>query len=92
MNKKKCPFCSSKSCIKKGKRNKHQRWQCKICKKKFQANQKVIPSKEGLFCLYVFSKQTLSELAQTYNLKTKTLQKLFDLIKILENILQKILN
>lgn len=82
MNKKKCPFCSSKSCIKKGKRNKHQRWQCKICKKKFQSNQKRLPSKEELFCLYVFSKQTLSELAQTYHIETKNIQSSFDLIKI----------
>lgn len=82
MNKKKCPFCSSKKCIKKGKQDNHQRWQCKNCKKKFQANKKVLPSKEELFCLYVFSKQTLSELSQSYNLKTKTLQKSFDLIKI----------
>lgn len=82
MNKKKCPFCSSRNCIKKGKRNKHQRWLCKNCNKKFQANQKIIPSKEELFCKYVFSKQTLSELAQTYHIETKKIQLMFDLIKI----------
>jgi hypothetical protein len=78
MNKKKCPFCNSNKCIKKGKRDGHQRWQCKSCKKKFQANKKVLPAKEELFCLYSFSKQTLSELSQEYHLGTKTIQSFFD--------------
>lgn len=82
MNKKKCPFCSGSNCIKKGKRNGHQRWQCKACKKKFQANKKVLPDKEELFCLYVFNKQTLTELSQRYYLKTKTIQAMFDEINI----------
>jgi len=78
MNKKKCPFCNNNKCVKKGFQQGHQRWQCKNCKKKFQANKKVLPGKEELFCLYTFSKQTLSELSQEYNLKTKTIQNLFD--------------
>jgi hypothetical protein len=82
MNNKKCPFCHNINCIKKGKRNGHQRWQCKNCKKKFQANKKVLPSKEELFCLYVFNKQTLTELSQKYHLKTKTIQTMFDGINI----------
>jgi hypothetical protein len=82
MNKKKCLFCSGFNCIKKGIQQGHQRWQCKDCKKKFQANKKVLPSKEELFCLYVFSKQTLSELNQTYHIKEDKLQKMFDEIII----------
>lgn len=82
MNKKKCPFCSGSNCIKKRKRNGHQRWQCKDCKKKFQANKKVLPLKEALFCLYVFSKQTLSELAQECQIETKKIQTMFDSIII----------
>lgn len=78
MNKKKCPFCNGNRCIKKGFQQGHQRWQCKNCKKKFQANKKVLPTKEELFCLYTFSKQTLSELSQEYHLKTNTIQNLFD--------------
>ncbi len=41
MNNKKCPFCNSPECIKKGFQQGHQRWQCKKCKTKFQANKKV---------------------------------------------------
>ena len=82
MNKKKCPFCCSNNCIKKGKRDSHQRWQCKDCKKKLQSNQKALLSKEELFCMYVFSKQTLSELAQAYHIETKKIQSLFDLITL----------
>lgn len=82
MNKKKCPFCGSSNCIKKGFQKEHQRWQCKDCKKKFQANKKVLPSKEELFCLYVFSKQTLSELNQEYQIKEEKIQKMFDEIMI----------
>jgi len=86
MNKKKCPFCSSGKCIKKGKRDGHQRWLCKDCKKKFQANKKALPSKEELFCLYTFSKQTLSELSQEHHLKTSTIQNLFDKITVPDKI------
>ena len=78
MNSKKCPFCGSQNCIKKGFQQGNQRWRCKDCKKKFQANKKVFPTKEELFCLYVFSKQTLDELAQEYHFETKKLQKMFD--------------
>lgn len=82
MNKKKCPFCGGFNCIKKGIQQGHQRWQCKDCKKKFQANKKALLSKEELFCLYVFSKQTLSELNQGYHIKQDKIQKMFDEIII----------
>lgn len=78
MNKKKCIFCTNTACIRKGFQNGHQRWYCKTCKKKFQANKKALPSKEELFCLYVFNKQTLVELHERYHMKTTTFQKLFD--------------
>ncbi len=82
MNKKKCPYCTSIKCIKKGFQNGIRRWYCKECKKYFQANKKVLPSKEELFCLYVFNKQTLKELAREYHIETKKLQRFFDEINI----------
>lgn len=82
MNSKTCPFCSSKHCIKKGFQKGIRRWQCRDCNKNFQANKKVLPTKEELFCLYVFGKQTLKELAGKYHVETKKLQRLFDEIAL----------
>lgn len=78
MNAKHCPFCGSQKCVRKGKRNGHQRWQCKACTKKFQANRKAPPQKEELFCLYAFNKQTLAELSRTYGKKTRRIQEWID--------------
>jgi hypothetical protein len=78
MNQKTCPFCGSHECIRKGLQDGHQRWQCKRCSKKFQANKKASPNIEELFCLYVFNKQTLNELKDEYGIRTKDLQKKFD--------------
>lgn len=80
MNRKQCPFCGSVSCIRKGFQEGHQRWKCKQCHKKFQANKTAPPSKEELFCLYVFNKQTLTEIGSEYGLRTKEVQKYFDCI------------
>jgi len=82
MNKKKCPYCGSFLVVKKGFQQGHQRWKCKSCSKKFQANKKALPSKEELFCKYVFNKQTLNELAQKYHIKTKHIQALMDEVKL----------
>jgi len=78
MNKKKCPLCGSNRCIRKGFQSNHQRWKCKKCKHKFQANRKALPLKEELFCLYTFNKQTLAELQEEYHIRTTTIQSLFD--------------
>lgn len=78
MNRKQCPFCGSVSCVRNGFQEGHQRWKCKQCKKKFQANKTVPPSKEELFCLYIFNKQTLSEIGSEFGLRTKEVQKCFD--------------
>ena len=78
MNRKQCPFCGSVSCIRKGFQEGHQRWKCKQCGKKFQANKTAPPSKEELFCLYVFNKQTLIEIGSEFGLRTKEVQKYFD--------------
>jgi len=56
----------------------HQRWQCRRCRKKFQANGKAPPDPEELFCRYTFNKQTLAELAQAYHKKTKDIQRFLD--------------
>lgn len=86
MNNKKCPFCSSENCIRKGLQMGHQRWQCRDCNKKFQANKKVLPSKEELFCLYVFNKQSLNELAQEYHMRRDFFQEMFDAVSFKEKI------
>ena len=84
MNRKTCPFCGSVSCIRKGFQEGHQRWFCKQCKKKFQANRTAPPSQEELFCLYVFNKQTLKELSAEFHLNTHEIQKYIDDIILLE--------
>ena len=77
MNSKKCPFCNSTQVIKKGVQQGNQRWKCKECNKKFQANKKVLQLEE-LFCSFVFHKQTFTELSKSYHVKINTLQKIFD--------------
>lgn len=77
MNSKKCPFCNSINVKKEGSQNGVQRWKCKDCNKKFQANRKALP-KEVLFCSFVFHKQTFTELSESYHVKINTLQKVFD--------------
>jgi hypothetical protein len=83
MNSKKCPFCNSVQVIKKGIQQGNQRWKCKECNKKFQANRKALP-KEALFLSFVFHKQTFTELSKSYHIKINTLQKIFD-----EHVLEK---
>ena len=84
MNRKKCPYCGSIACIRKGVQQGHQRWKCRECNKKFQANKRVLPTKEELFCLYIFNKQTLTEIQDEYGVRTKDLQQLFDTIIVPE--------
>jgi hypothetical protein len=86
MNTKTCPFCTSHHCIKKGIQDGHQRWQCTQCTKKFQANRKAPLSKEELFCLYVFNKQTLTELSHAYHFKREVFQDMFDTVVLKEKI------
>ena len=78
MNNKKCPVCGVRDCIRKGMQNGYQRWQCRQCRKKFQANRKAPPDAGELFCLYTFNKQTLAELAQLYHIRTKEVQRMID--------------
>jgi hypothetical protein len=82
MNLKKCPFCDSNQCIKKGFQEGYQRWKCNSCNKKFQANRKALPPKEELFCLYVFNKQTLNELSDEYHAKREVFQEMFDSVSL----------
>lgn len=82
MNRKKCPYCRSFSVVRKGFQQGHQRWKCKECHKKFQANRKALPAKEELFCLYTFNKQTLAELAEEYHIETNKVQELMDEVVI----------
>lgn len=58
----------------------HQRWKCRDCGKKFQANKTTLPSKEALFCLYVFGKQTFAELSERFHKKRAFFQALFDTV------------
>jgi len=84
MNVKSCPFCGEKHCVRKGFQQGHQRWQCTVCRKKFQSNKTTLPSKEELFCLYAFNKQTLTELGKRYGIKRETLQRYFDAVVLPE--------
>ena len=77
MNSKKCVFCESINVTKQGIQKGIQRWKCKDCNKKFQANRKALP-KEVLFCSFVFHKQTFTELNKSYHMKVDALQKIFD--------------
>jgi hypothetical protein len=78
MNNKKCVFCSSESVIKKGFQENIQRWFCKNCNKKFQANRKSLPNKEEIFKWYTFKKQTLNEVNNLYHVGTKEIQNIVD--------------
>jgi hypothetical protein len=82
MNSKKCVFCSSGNVIRKGFQGNIQRWFCKDCKKKFQANRKALPDKEEIFKWYTFKKQTLSEVNNLYHVGTKEIQKVIDDFKL----------
>jgi hypothetical protein len=86
MNTKTCPFCSNRTCIRKGRQEGHQRWQCKNCKKKFQGNHEASVDIQELFCLYAFNKQTLRELALEYHKHTSVFQELFDTLVFKEKI------
>lgn len=77
MNSKKCPYCASISVIKKGYQEGIQRWKCKDCNKKFQANKKSL-RKEEIFCSFVFHKQTFTELSEVYHVRHSTLQNILD--------------
>jgi hypothetical protein len=78
MNGKKCIRCFSNNVIRKGKQKNKQRWFCKECKLKFQANRKPLPNKEEVFCYFTFNKQTLNELNEVYHIGTRRIQKLLD--------------
>ena len=78
MNSKKCVFCRSESVIRKGFQGNIQRWFCKECKKKFQANIKSPPNCAEIFNLYTFKKQTLNEVNNIYKIGTKNIQQLID--------------
>lgn len=77
MNTKKCVFCNSIKVKKDGLQNGIQRWKCKDCNKKFQANKRSLP-KEEIFCSFVFHKQTFTELSESYHVRHRTLQDIFD--------------
>ena len=77
MNSKKCVFCNSLNVKKDGSQNGIQRWKCKECNKKFQANKRSLP-KEEIFCSFVFHKQTFTELSESYHIRHRTLQTIFD--------------
>jgi hypothetical protein len=78
MNCKKCVFCSSLNVIKKGKQGEHQRYYCKDCKKKFQANRKSLPNMEEIFYSFTFHKQTFKEVSKSYHMRTIEVQRMID--------------
>ncbi len=65
-------FCGSKAVIKKGKQSGIQRFQCKKCGKKFQSLRRDKSNfLNKLWNKYVWKKQTVSDLANTYNRSEK---------------------
>lgn len=82
MNNKKCVFCASLNIIKKGKQNNNQRYYCKDCKKKFQANRKPPLEREEVFYFFTFHKQTFKEMSRIYHIRRSEVQKIIDEFKI----------
>lgn len=76
----------SEKVIRKGFQENIQRWFCKECGKKFQANRKALPDKEEIFKWYVFKKQTLNEVNNLYHLGTKRIQRIVDEVVLKEKI------
>jgi hypothetical protein len=80
---KKCPFCSGLKVIKKGIQDGIQRYQCKLCKKKFRSERraKTIPT-GNIFDDFVFRKQTIRELKELHQLDKKTIVKYLNSITV----------
>lgn len=73
MNKSKCPICVSSHTIKYGNRNGVQTYKCNECGYRFRNARQ--PSGEQIWMLYHERKQTISELAETYNVSESTIKR-----------------
>lgn len=72
---KKCPYCGATNVVKRGLRNRTQRWWCRTCNKRFVRHK---DHSKDIVIDYVFHKQTVRELAVTYKKDGRTLQKIID--------------
>lgn len=70
---KKCPFCLSKSIKRNGIRNGKQRYQCTVCRKRFDGGRRLNPNQ--LWQLYTDGKQTAQQLADHFHCSRKTISR-----------------
>lgn len=70
---KKCPYCGNTHVVKRGMRNRVQRWWCRGCDKRFVQHR---DQSIDIFIDYVFHKQTLRELVLTYDSDIRIVQKI----------------
>lgn len=73
MNKSKCPVCGSTHTIKYGKRNGVQTYKCNACGYRFRNAS--YPTISCLWTLYQDRKQTIAELAESFNLSESTIKR-----------------
>jgi len=84
MSQKWCPKCKTHKVVKNGKKDWRQAYKCNHCAHKFvHAKKKSTEQTEKMRNLYTVRKQTYQEVAQEFNVSTKTVQRTFD--KIIES-------
>lgn len=71
---KKCPYCKSSNVKKNGLRNHIQHYKCKSCGKQFP-NKPPKPSMESVWSEYLNAKQTISQIAQKYQISASTIKR-----------------
>jgi transposase-like protein len=77
-----CPYCSSKSVKKNGRRNRKQLWKCKDCLKQFR--QKSKGKSQEIWKQYTHGKQTQKQLADTYGKSKRWVQYQLDIARVQE--------
>ena len=81
MSKKKiyCPFCKSDETVKNGHGDGVQRYMCHVCNRRFRSKRRTKNKGDKyLWCDYIFHKQTIRELSDTYNIDRRIVRKHLD--------------
>lgn len=71
-------FCNNKQAIKKGKRNGVTRYFCNFCKKSFSSKRRSNDLAQEIFKLYLYKKQNLNDLSETYKKSINWIKKQID--------------
>ena len=74
MSTKNCLKCGS-FWLKNGRQNRRQRYLCRACGHSFQSSRHLIKRQHQLWNQYVFKRQTLADLADSFNLSTKHIRR-----------------